>query len=103
MCNKRLLTNIRRSACLFSARRSLRCARPARRMSAPVKCGQKLFAYGIKLAYNFLIDCIVRNCEVTADEETAQEAFGKSEQDMLQHHERYAVKLKCVEWLKQWF
>ena len=42
-------------------------------------------------------------CEVTADEETAQKAFGKSEQDMLRHHERYAVKLKCVEWLKQWF
>ena len=47
--------------------------------------------------------CVPNACEVTADEETAQEAFGKSEQDMLQHHERYAVKLKCVEWLKQWF
>lgn len=47
--------------------------------------------------------CVSNACEVTADEETAQEAFGKSEQDMLQHHERYAVKLKCVEWLKQWF
>ena len=39
--------------------------------------------------------CVPNACEVTADEETAQEAFGKSEQDMLQHHERYAVKLKC--------
>ena len=47
--------------------------------------------------------CVPNACEVTADEETAQKAFGKSEQDMLQHHERYAVKLKCVEWLKQWF
>ena len=33
--------------------------------------------------YPFL--CVPNACEVTADEETAQEAFGKSEQDMLQH------------------
>lgn len=47
--------------------------------------------------------CVPNACEVTADEETAEDAFGKSEQDLLRHHERYAVKLKCVEWLEKWF
>ena len=47
--------------------------------------------------------CVPNACDVTADEETAEDAFGKPEQDLLRHHERYAVKLKCVEWLEKWF
>lgn len=44
--------------------------------------------------------CVPNACDVTADEETAEDAFGKPEQDLLRHHERYAIKLKCVEWLE---
>ena len=47
--------------------------------------------------------CVPNACDVTADEETAEDAFGKPEQDLLRHHERYAIKLKCVEWLEKWF
>ena len=46
--------------------------------------------------------CVPNACDVTADEETAEDAFGKPEQDLLRHHERYAIKLKCVEWLEKW-
>lgn len=47
--------------------------------------------------------CVANACEVTEDEETKETAFSVQEQDLLEHHERYAVKLKCVEWLEKLF
>ncbi len=47
--------------------------------------------------------CVSNACEVTDDPETEETYFDAEEQDLLEHHERYAVKLKCVEWFEKMF
>lgn len=46
--------------------------------------------------------CVPNATEVTDDAETEQTAFDSEEQALLEHPERYRIRLKCVEWLKQW-
>ena len=41
--------------------------------------------------------------EVKVDKQTESTAFDTSQQDLLEHHGRYTVKLKCLEWLERWF
>ncbi|MEE0022472.1 stage II sporulation protein R [Ruminococcus sp.] len=47
--------------------------------------------------------CVPSATEVKADGETAEQSFDDGEQELLEHPERYTVKLKCVEWLEKWF
>lgn len=47
--------------------------------------------------------CVPNACEVTEDTETEGAYFTGAEQDLLEHHDRYTVKLKCVEWLETLF
>lgn len=46
--------------------------------------------------------CVPNACEVTDDAEAEEENFDTSQQDLLEHPERYQVKLKCVEWVEKW-
>lgn len=45
--------------------------------------------------------CVPNACEVTDNAQTEQDYFGAAEQDLLEHPERYTVKLKCVSWLEE--
>lgn len=47
--------------------------------------------------------CVLNACEVSTDAQTEETAFDACQQDLLEHHERYAVRLKCVEWLERMF
>ena len=47
--------------------------------------------------------CVPNACEVTENTETKEAFFCEEEQDLLEHHDRYVVKLKCVEWLEKLF
>ena len=50
--------------------------------------------------------CVSNAMEVDSDQETAEESFDAVQQDLLEHPERYCVKLKCAEWFEKfrnWF
>ena len=47
--------------------------------------------------------CIPSASEVKTDDETEASAFSDTEQDLLEHHQQYIIKLKCVEWLEKIF
>ncbi len=47
--------------------------------------------------------CVPQASEVKVDKQTESTAFDTSQQDLLEHHGRYTVKLKCLEWLERWF
>lgn len=47
--------------------------------------------------------CIPNAMEVDDNAEAAEESFDTAQQDLLEHPERYCVKLKCVEWFEKTF
>ncbi|MCC8110512.1 MAG: stage II sporulation protein R [Ruminococcus sp.] len=47
--------------------------------------------------------CLPSAAYVTVDDETESTVFSKEERDMLEHHEKYVIRLKCVEWLESIF
>lgn len=47
--------------------------------------------------------CVPNACEVTENSKTKETCFDKDEQELLEHHDRYTVKLKCVEWFEKTF
>ncbi len=47
--------------------------------------------------------CVPNALDADGNTQTAEESFDAVQQDLLEHPERYCIKLKCVEWFEKLF